>query len=197
MPDARREAQRERMRARLLTAALELFAANGYEATTIDQIADRADVARQTVLNHYPHKRDFLRTWGQRRRDHLLDLANASGPDESARDQLHQYYSALARTNEGEHELTRMLHLSLTHDDVLAHQRPVPEAMLAAIERGQRRGEFDLAVNPLRAAEVLTAIYFDTLSRWLTDLTPPFNLSDALAGKLDLVLVGLAVGDQR
>jgi len=51
------------MRARLLAAALRLFAEQGYEATTIDQIAAAADVARQTVLNHYPHKRDFLQAW--------------------------------------------------------------------------------------------------------------------------------------
>ena len=42
------------MRERLLSAALDLFATNGFAETTIDQIAERADVARQTVLNHFP-----------------------------------------------------------------------------------------------------------------------------------------------
>lgn len=39
------------------------------DAATIDQIAERADVARQTVLNHYPAKKDFVAAWGERRRN--------------------------------------------------------------------------------------------------------------------------------
>lgn len=193
MPHGRRMAQAERMRSRLRTAALELFARNGYEATTIDQIAERADVARQTVLNHYPHKRDLLRAWGQQRRDQLLALTDLAGPDEPARERLHRCYTALAQMNEQERELTRMLHLSLRHDEVLTHQRPVPEAVLQAIEHGQMRGELQLHANALLAAEVLTGIYFDTLSRWLTEGEPPFDLSVVLSEKLDLVLAGLAV----
>jgi AcrR family transcriptional regulator len=176
------------MRARLLRAALHLFAENGYEATTIDQIAEQADVARQTVLNHYPHKRDLVRAWGQRRRDELLNLADHAEPDESARAQLHRFYAALAEVNEREHDLTRMLHL---HEQVLVYERPVPEAVLAAIHRGRDRGEFNPGLNPSLAAEVLTAAYFDTLSRWLAEAEPPFDLSSMLADKLDLVITGL------
>ncbi len=40
---------------------------------------------------------------------------------------------------------------------------------------------------------MLTAVYFDTLSRWLTEAELPFDLSGVLAGKLDLVLAGLTV----
>jgi hypothetical protein len=94
--------------------------------------------------------------------------------------------------NAREPELTRKLYLSLRHDEVLAHQRPVPEAVLAAIRRGQERDEFDPAVDPSLAAEVLTAVYFDTLSRWLAPAAVPFDLAAALAAKLDLILAGLA-----
>jgi AcrR family transcriptional regulator len=179
------------MRARLLAAALRLFAEQGYQATTIDQIAEAADVARQTVLNHYPHKRDFLQAWGQDRRDQLLELADQARPGESARGQLHRYFAALAQMNEREPELTRTLYLSLRHDEVLAYQRPVPEAVLAAIRRGQARGELDPAADPAAAAEVLTAVYFDTLTRWLTQAGAPGDLPSVLAVKLDLVLTGL------
>jgi len=191
VPAGRRDAHRTRMRARLLSAALRLFAEQGYEATTIDQIAATADVARQTVLNHYPHKRDFLQAWGQDRRDQLLELADQARPGESARGQLHRYFAALAQMNEREPELTRTLYLSLRHDEVLAYQRPVPEAVLAAIRRGQARGELDPAADPAAAAEVLTAVYFDTLTRWLTQAGAPGDLPSVLAVKLDLVLTGL------
>jgi AcrR family transcriptional regulator len=188
----RREAQRERMRARLLDAAMHLFVANGYDATTIDQIAARADVARQTVLNHYPQKRDLVRAWGQHRRDQLADLAVPAGPGVPARDELHRYFAALAGMSEREREPTRVLHLSLRPDEVLAHERPVPDAVLATVRSAQQRRELDSGWDPALAAEVLTAVYFDTLTRWLAGAEPAFDLTAVLARKLDLVLNGLA-----
>ena len=79
------------MRERLLSAALDLFAANGFAETTIDQIAERADVARQTVLNHFPHKTDFARAWGQGRRDRLAAIGEGVAGDESARALVQRY----------------------------------------------------------------------------------------------------------
>lgn len=193
MAAGRRETRKEEMRARLLAAALELFALRGFETTTIDDIAQRADVARQTVLNHYPHKRDFLQAWGQGRRDVLTAADEQHAPDEPVRARLHRVYATLAQINEDERELTRMLHVSLDHGEVLSHQRPVPEAVRATIQAGQARGELSPSADAQAAAEVLTAVYFDTLSRWLTEGDAPFDLTRSLSTRLDLVLDGLAL----
>src|SRR6202035_2876158 len=45
----RRELQRESTRQRILDAALSLFRERGYADTSVDQIAERADVARRTL----------------------------------------------------------------------------------------------------------------------------------------------------
>ncbi|HEX3649219.1 MAG TPA: TetR family transcriptional regulator, partial [Pseudonocardiaceae bacterium] len=58
------------------------------------------------------------------------------------------------------------------------------------IRAGQADGEFDAAIDPGLAAQVVAAIYFDTLSRWLTS-EPSFDLGAVLHAKLDLVLAGL------
>ncbi|HWG26191.1 helix-turn-helix domain-containing protein [Actinospica sp.] len=47
-------------RERLETAALDLFVANGYEATTVAQIADRAGLNRATFFRHFADKREVL-----------------------------------------------------------------------------------------------------------------------------------------
>lgn len=184
----RRERRRAQMREQLLSAALELFAAQGFAETTIDQIAARADVARQTVLNHFPHKADFARAWGQGRRDQLAAIGERVAADESARALLHRYLAALADMNERERDLTRAMLQSLTPTEIFLYVRAVPAA---AIQRGQERGEFAAAADPEAVAEVLTSVYFGTVSRWLADGPPPFELGRALAERLDLVLVGL------
>lgn len=176
------------MRERLLSAALELFAANGFADTTIDQIAERADVARQTVLNHFPHKADFGRAWGQRRREQLAAVGEGVADDEPARAVVHRYFAALAEINGRERDLTRAMLESLAPTEVLSYIRAVPAA---AIERGQERGEFRSGVDPNAAAEIVTSVYIGTLGRWLVDGPPPFDLAQALADRLDVVLVGL------
>ncbi len=51
-----RELNRRATRRALATAALELFASNGYEATTVDDIAARAGVSPRTFFLHFPTK---------------------------------------------------------------------------------------------------------------------------------------------
>ena len=47
-------------RERLETAALDLFVENGYERTTVAQIADRAGMNRATFFRHFTDKREVL-----------------------------------------------------------------------------------------------------------------------------------------
>ena len=56
----RHERRKQRTRALIRETAWELFAAHGYDATTIKAIADAADVAPRTVTVHFPAKDDLL-----------------------------------------------------------------------------------------------------------------------------------------
>ncbi|SCK44641.1 transcriptional regulator, TetR family [Streptomyces sp. WMMB 714] len=52
--------QRLRMRRELAAAAMELFATKGYEATTVDEIAATAGVARRTFFRHFRAKEEAI-----------------------------------------------------------------------------------------------------------------------------------------
>ncbi len=47
-------------RERLVLAAVDLFAEQGYDATTVAQIAQRAGVTKSTFFRHFPDKRELL-----------------------------------------------------------------------------------------------------------------------------------------
>jgi AcrR family transcriptional regulator len=47
-------------RERLVVAAVDLFTEQGYDATTVAEIADRAGVTRSTFHRYFPDKRDLL-----------------------------------------------------------------------------------------------------------------------------------------
>jgi AcrR family transcriptional regulator len=56
----RQARRKQRTRLAIRTAALELFSERGYRETTINAIADRADVAPRTVTVHFPTKEELL-----------------------------------------------------------------------------------------------------------------------------------------
>ncbi|HEX7306681.1 helix-turn-helix domain-containing protein [Lentzea sp.] len=67
-------------RDRLVVAAVDLFTEQGYDATTVAQIAERAGVTKSTFFRHFPDKRELL-VAGQETLSRLLAEGIAEAPD--------------------------------------------------------------------------------------------------------------------
>ncbi len=57
---SRMERKKEETRKKILTVAMDLFKRQGFDKTTVDQIAMVADVAKGTVFNHFPEKEAII-----------------------------------------------------------------------------------------------------------------------------------------
>ncbi|WP_112239875.1 TetR/AcrR family transcriptional regulator [Kribbella monticola] len=66
-------------RERLVVAAVDLFTEQGYDATTVAQIAERAGVTRSTFFRYFPDKRELL-VAGQDTLSRLLAEGIAEAP---------------------------------------------------------------------------------------------------------------------
>lgn len=66
-------------RQRLVLAALDLFTEQGYDTTTVSQIAERAGLTRSTFFRHFPDKREIL-VAGQQTLSRLLSEGIAEAP---------------------------------------------------------------------------------------------------------------------
>jgi AcrR family transcriptional regulator len=76
----RRERKKQATRDGIRHAALELMAAQGFEAVTVEQICQRADVATSTFFRHFPTKEDVVLADLEARGEELLDALDAQ-PD--------------------------------------------------------------------------------------------------------------------
>lgn len=97
--DRRRTDTRRRLRA----IALELFTEQGYELTSLTQVADQAGVTRQAVLHHFANKEELLTSSYEEllpALDAIIEAARALPADGSTRLRLVDQFDTLVR---GEH----------------------------------------------------------------------------------------------
>src|ERR1700677_4677933 len=89
----RQQRRKRRTREAIQKAAFELFAERGYRETTINDIAERADVAPRTVTVHFPAKEELLLAAEPFTLDSLRVRLSARGPHESALETLRAWMS--------------------------------------------------------------------------------------------------------
>lgn len=90
-------------RQRLVVAAVDLFTEQGYDATTVAEIAERAGVTRSTFFRYFPDKRELL-VAGQETLSRLLaegiaEAAADAGPLEAVAAGLERASSAMGPAN--------------------------------------------------------------------------------------------------
>lgn len=82
--EGRRERKRRQTRERIEQAAISLFLERGFEVTTVEDIAERADISKRSFFDYFPSKEDVVFAWQDGFAEHLM-LAIASRPaDEPA-----------------------------------------------------------------------------------------------------------------
>lgn len=86
--DERIDRRAARTRKALHHALMALILRKGYEATTIQDIIDEADVGRSTFYGHYTNKEDLLRSGFQMLRSELVDAQRAARTDGSGYEPL-------------------------------------------------------------------------------------------------------------
>lgn len=167
-PAGRRERHRQATRRRIMDAALALFLEQGYAATSVDEIAERADVARRTLFNHFVRKQDLLAAWVGERRSRLSELvAQESAHEHTAAAVLRRQLHALAGMNESDVPLAIIIVQGwLAEISELAEAFPIFPFFWDAVMLGRQAGEFAESVSPETIGEMLTGIYIDTLGRW-------------------------------
>jgi AcrR family transcriptional regulator len=194
----RRARRRQEGRDRVYRAAVELFVERGFDATTMDDIADRADVARATVFNYFQRKSAFLDEWSALRRQKALAAVRRRHLSEHALPEIMaRYMIELARlSTRVRTETVALMGAAINSTNILGNPHLAHE-MADFIARAKAAGEVRADVEPELAGTLIATGYFAVLSQWIATEPMPFDLEARLLQMVDLICRGLIVASER
>ncbi len=160
-------------RQRLVLAALDLFAEQGYDNTTVAQIAERAGLTKATFFRHFPDKREVLFA-GQEAHARLLAEGVAAAP--GAATPLEAVAVALdaltaSFTAEQREFAPRMLTVIAASPELRERATFKHAALAAALASALReRGVPELTAS--LAAEFGAQAFYRAFERWVDPASP-------------------------
>jgi AcrR family transcriptional regulator len=164
-----RERKQERQRAEIVAAAMGLFAERGFDATTVDEIAEAAEVSRRTLFRYFGTKGEIVMEWARGTTTTLCDALRARPLDEHPLESLRAAFQALNESFTGN---TRKIHAMATMIERTPSLRPYSllkhaqwEDALAAVlrERSPELGNLRSGV----LARTAVAAFRTALDEWI------------------------------
>ena len=199
MPESRRERKKRELRERIYDCGARLFLESGFDGTTVEQIAEAADVAQATFFNHFATKDALLTEMtGEVYRVIEALLGEQRKSPASTREKLQQMTQVASKLIEETRELTRDILLALMRDTgrpgaagPLLHD--VLDAFAEFISDGQTRGDVRKDHDARFLAEMMVGVFHSTIANWIHE--PDYPLSDRLSRAAEFI--GEAIAPNR
>lgn len=181
--------RRARVRAELLAAAREVFAARGYQGTTVFEIVQTADVAMGTFYLHFRDKEDVLLALTQEALQRVrtqIHEALALHPDMLP---IPLLIRTLLRAAYEQRDLFLLICVGesnfLTHSHAHRAQEGLGEHFIAVLQHAKERGELG-AGDPVLLAHLLTGVVLRAISWWFEQDDPgPDAMGDQVLALLE------------
>jgi AcrR family transcriptional regulator len=196
-PPSLRERKKTATRERIYIEALELFRQKGFAATTIEEIAEAAEISRGTFFNYFVSKEGLLHYLGERQSVAIAEEVRRAllDPRLTARDRLARLLRRLAVNLESDRELTRLAVFEAVKvpEALVAdpYRRLFRQAIVGLLAEGQRQGEVHAGLDPELAGSAVMGVYLQQVFEWCA-AEPPFPLAERIDRLADLMWDGLS-----
>ncbi len=195
---SRRQVQRDTRRTRIRDAAFELFERQGFEATTIDQIAALADVGKGTFFNYFPTKQNVLTDYYTRLSAEFISIAENIKTG-NAQKRFAKLFEAMEKMLHREGKVVDVLYPEVFKQPKLIALDENIEERVSAIyagwletDKSKERVRNDLD-TPL-AVRLIFDIWSATLRAWI-ESDKSFSLAQELNLKFEILFIGLQAKD--
>jgi len=164
---SRRERRRRELHGRILEAAHELFAEQGFQETRVADVCDRADIAQKTFFNHFPTKLDLLREIAHAGIEELMfAIEGIRKADLGTRERIHRFFDTVAVHIEDAGPKSRELLVELVHlisGDAAERSEQVRRfraAFRGIVEDGLALGDVTKRHDPEALTEMIIGAYY-------------------------------------
>jgi TetR/AcrR family fatty acid metabolism transcriptional regulator len=185
-------------RERILSAAVRVFAKNGFYATRVSEVAKAAGVADGTIYLYFKSKEELLVSLFESRVEKLLSYMKGELPKHaSAPDRLRAVIEMQLGLLEGERDLAEVVTVILRQSTKLmkeyAHPRFLAylDSIARIIQDGQQSGEFRRDVSPHLVARAAFGALDGVALTWALGRAEQGALRRSAGQVADLFLRGL------
>lgn len=172
MEQTRRERNKQMCRGRILKASRRLFSTKGYEQTTMEDVALRAEVSKATLYNYFISKESLLLGIAEAELDDIRQLINVDLAQEpSAVKKLRRVLQSFVLDSVNYINLCRKItSLNSNPGSELYHTRvKMLEIFRQLVLEGQKNGELRPEANPDDIVELVMGVYLVSQFHW-TDI---------------------------
>jgi AcrR family transcriptional regulator len=166
---------------RIVSAAMDRFAAHGVESTKVDEICDAADIAQKTFFNHFPTKQHLVREIAEGFLHSLLAILDAARREGgTTAQQLDRFFALVATEIERGGPMHRdfvVAVIRLGHDDRtnVEKSRHLYDAFGALLRDGVRAGDVTTEYPVAVLSEVVAGTFNTFMLNWLGFEDYPFR----------------------
>jgi TetR/AcrR family transcriptional regulator, fatty acid metabolism regulator protein len=185
--------------ARILEAAVRVFARSGYHTSRVGDIAEEAGVAHGLLYHYFPSKDEVLATIFRENWRLLVDrIAGVEESDAPADEQLRAVAKILLRTWRNDPDLVRVMVREVARGPGLLDQVDEVRAAFVSIqrivERGQSEGAFRGDLDPRLVSWIFYGALEELLTGWALGQLPDGDEEVARAERtiVDVVCSGIA-----
>ena len=171
-PLGRRERRKLEVRNRILEAARALFEKHGVEATKVQAICARADIAHKTFFNHFPSKGHLLREVAQEGVARLvLDIEAVRKLPVSSAQRIRSFFEQIAANADEagpmqRELLTEMIHVAHEEGAGPEQARQLHDAFGALIDEGLAAGDLTDRHPPETLTDMLMGAFYVLMFNW-------------------------------